>query len=150
MERLSARETFSSISNTSVPGLIENCWVLISRRNREYVSVESGCERERERIKTRCIYKTSSLRIVPSTVCHLSPLGISHLSWQCHIQSNSEMVSLMLSTNPSTEHMPYFGSSGQPLRGDRGTTPSFTMILICSVEAREGSAQDSTVYGKWR
>lgn len=53
----------------------------------------------------------------------------------------------MLSTNPSTEHMPYFASSGQPLRGDRGTTPSFTMTRICSVEVREGSAQDSTVGG---
>ena len=51
----------------------------------------------------------------------------------------------MLSTNPSTEHIPCFESSGQPLRGDRGTTPSFTITLICSVDVREGSAQDSTV-----
>ena len=51
----------------------------------------------------------------------------------------------MLSTNPSTEHMPCLGSLGQPLRGDRGTTPSFTITLICSVEVREGSAQDNTV-----
>ena len=54
----------------------------------------------------------------------------------------------MLSTNPSIGHMPCFESLGQPLREERGTTPSFTITLICSVEVREGSAQDSTVRGK--
>jgi hypothetical protein len=95
-----------------------------------------------------CVYKTSSLRIVPSSVCHLSPLGRVQSPWQYQFQSNSEMLSFMLSTNPATGHMPDFGSSGQPLRGDRGTTPSFTITRICSVEVREGSAQDSTVRGK--
>lgn len=99
-------------------------------------------------IKARCIYKTRSLSTVPSTVCHLSPLGRVQLPWQYHAQSSSEMLSFILLMNPSTGHIPCFDTLGQPLRGDKGTTPSFTITLICSVEAREGSAQDNTIRGK--
>lgn len=98
--------------------------------------------------KVWCIYESKSLLTVPSTVCHLSPLGRVQLPWQYQAQSSSEKLSFILSTNPSTGHMPCFESLGQPLREDKGTTPSFTTTLICVVEVREGSAQDSTIRRK--